>query len=374
MGVYDKEVSEVLGSDAFDYLIEEVKRGIISAQHMKDIAHQLHNHVYGKHLQRLESGTHSAEVEFRDILSDWYNKEMCNLEKQTALQKLVTICTSSSVSLNAVGKGIEKLIKCEDKIKLNNVDLMDKEKVKILVLLGESGTGKSSIGNCLLDLNSGSGFRVSSEPEACTKKPEEIVGFWITNQTQCVIIDTPGLNDSEDQDTEHIKGIVKFLRYKERVNAFLIVRNSQQTRVNRSFSSMLWAFELTFGSNFWQHVIFVVSYASQRDDPEDLQKWKKKIHKNFPESESADLPTVFLDTKVKGSAKFESSAESLWDLVMPMASFDCKDLEAVRTELDQEKEKVKDLLNNNDYLLKKIREMESIHGLDFGVQERLMFG
>ena len=89
--MYDREVVEVIGSDAFDYLIEEVKRGIISAQHMKDIAHQLHNHVYGKHLQRLGLGIHSAEAEFRDILSDWYNEEICSLEKQTALQKLVTI-------------------------------------------------------------------------------------------------------------------------------------------------------------------------------------------------------------------------------------------------------------------------------------------
>ena len=46
MGVYDKEVIEVLGNGAFEYLREKVKRGIISAQQMKDI---LHDHVFGKH-------------------------------------------------------------------------------------------------------------------------------------------------------------------------------------------------------------------------------------------------------------------------------------------------------------------------------------
>ena len=79
MGVYDKEVIEVIGSGAFEYLREKVKRGIISAQQMKDI---LHDHVFGKHQERLDSGGISDEAEFRSTLCDLHNVEMCDTTKQ----------------------------------------------------------------------------------------------------------------------------------------------------------------------------------------------------------------------------------------------------------------------------------------------------
>ena len=103
-----------------------------------------------------------------------------------------------------------------------------KEKaVKSIVVQGESGTGKSSIGNCLLGLDSTEGFKVSRGTNSCTKETRELSESWVTNWEECAIIDTPGLNDSDNEDTEHIRKIIEFLRRRGEVNSFLVVRNGQ---------------------------------------------------------------------------------------------------------------------------------------------------
>ena len=41
-------------------------------------------------------------------------------------------------------------------------------------------------------------------------------------------IDTPGLKDSNNEDTEHIRSKVEFFRIREQVNCFLVVKNGNQ--------------------------------------------------------------------------------------------------------------------------------------------------
>ena len=65
--------------------------------------------------------------------------------------------------------------------------------------------------------------RESIESHSLADKTSELSGFWVTNVTKCVIIDTPGLNDSDNEDIEHIRGMVQFLRRRGWVHNFLIV-------------------------------------------------------------------------------------------------------------------------------------------------------
>ena len=206
MGLYDADVIEKLGKEAYNYILDRVKCGIISAQNMNDISSQLHPHILGNHLRRVNSGKACDEAEFRQILGDWFNKELYDLDQKTALSRLISIINSPSVSLPAEGKRLKQIsegIEAEEK------------SVKVVVLLSESGVGKSSIGNCLLDLDPTHGFQESGGADSCTKKAREISGSWITNGSKCAIVDTPGLNDSENEDTEHIRGIVDLLCRRE---------------------------------------------------------------------------------------------------------------------------------------------------------------
>ena len=119
------------------------------------------------------------------------------MDHKTALTKLLSIFDSSSVSLGAEGKRLRDLL---DEIKARE------NAVKVVVLLGESRVGKSSIGNCLLSLYSVEGFAVSRRTDSCTKTTSDISVALITNRSKCIIIDTPGLNDSLIENTDHIRG------------------------------------------------------------------------------------------------------------------------------------------------------------------------
>ena len=62
-----------------------------------------------------------------------------------------------------------------------------------------------------------------------------------------------------------------------------------------------------------------------------------------PDSANASLETVVLDTKMKDPVWFEANAEKLWKLISATPRFECKDLTAVMTELDEKNKLINDL-------------------------------
>ena len=110
MGLYDADVIKKLGKEAYNYILDRVRCGVISGQHMKDISGQLHPHILGNHLRRVESGRVSDEAEFRQILSDWFNQELYDLDQKTALLRLISILKDCSVGLPAEGKKLKQIL------------------------------------------------------------------------------------------------------------------------------------------------------------------------------------------------------------------------------------------------------------------------
>ena len=106
MSVYDADVIQQLGKEAYNYFLDRVKCGVINAQHMNDISRQLHPHVLGDHLIRIGSGTKCDEAEFRRILGDWFNQEMFDLDQQTALTRLASILSVSTFGRKEVGSDL----------------------------------------------------------------------------------------------------------------------------------------------------------------------------------------------------------------------------------------------------------------------------
>ena len=69
-----------------------------------------------------------------------------------------------------------------------------------------------------------------------------------------------------------------------------------------------------------------------------IARWKTRINEIFPQSRNAPLETVVLDTKKEIPLRFKDNADKLWKLISGTRSFECKDITAVKTELDQVKE------------------------------------
>ena len=76
-----------------------------------------------------------------------------------------------------------------------------------MLLVGETGNGKSSLGNFILNRKV---FSVSNDPKAETKITRGEHGI---NGTQDIfVIDTPGLQDSEGSDKEHLIQMVEYIK------------------------------------------------------------------------------------------------------------------------------------------------------------------
>ena len=75
---------------------------------------------------------------------------------------------------------------------------------------------------------------------------------WHGNGSHCRIIDTPGINDSQGRDVEHIEKILDCLKKGKTIDTFLLVRNGSRLKVDKSIKDMLKIYdEKKFGESFW---------------------------------------------------------------------------------------------------------------------------
>ena len=97
---YDREVEELLGKKVLQLICNYVADAKIDGQKMKEFAKQLGPVSFGKHKTRTEQRRNSSnQPEMRNILSDWYNKELHNLDQVTAVSKLANIFEGPDVYL-----------------------------------------------------------------------------------------------------------------------------------------------------------------------------------------------------------------------------------------------------------------------------------
>ena len=84
-----------------------------------------------------------------------------------------------------------------------------------LILLGETGVGKSSLGNIILN-----------DPNAFFEsKRIETIGKMSKDDKNMFVIDTPGSQDSEGRDKEHLRQMVEYIKSQNILQAIILVFN-----------------------------------------------------------------------------------------------------------------------------------------------------
>lgn len=240
-----------------------------------------------------------------------------------------------------------------------------------IVLLGETGVGKSSLGNRLLghkpgmcamqnslispvDLVFGEGFNWGS----LTNETAWLAGPWMgdyTNISCITLIDTPGVGDTQGRDCVHGVDIGKKVKQLSPIDAFVLIMKGQGiTRFTQPLQDQLAFYQELFGDDFWKNMIIEISFwRSRESDKEDRmdervgevngqmrrgkdEGWLKhqlnhQLKKKF--GLTTDIPVVFVDPmfgtrsreKPEELETFKSETEKMWRLIRSPNTYTCKD-------------------------------------------------
>jgi len=229
-----------------------------------------------------------------------------------------------------------------------------------IILLGSTGSGKSSLANVLLgrphdfkaenDFDGSQCFVAGEGTQGVTRNTCAETGRWDGDDEKPVtVIDTPGFGDDVESDRETVEQLVKFLKEEiKQVNAFVILFNGQSPRFTHGLKSMIKLFENIFGPGFWPNVIFAVSrwhfgeaHANMRTQTEE--EWTDDMNKEFSQLSHKvrrRISSVFIDTHYVASdpaqaQNFSQEMEKLWAFSMNAESFELKDIEAALSEIQE---------------------------------------
>ena len=160
-----------------------------------------------------------------------------------------------------------------------------------IIILGETGTGKSTFINNLCQIpRCKVGIGLDSETE-------EVIGIKCEGEYEDIfMIDTPGLNDSngEEMDKKNINLMNQFIKNNPRIKGIIILLKFTDNKLTGSIKKSLKIFYDMFPmNNFWSHVIIIFSYYFDRNVEEKikrknilLQNYEKEFKKIMLQSKS----------------------------------------------------------------------------------------
>eukprot|EP01084_Bolivina_argentea_P024682 45950_1 len=173
-----------------------------------------------------------------------------------------------------------------------------------IVLLGQTGYGKSTFGNRLCGDQSKYGnetcFKTSTGVNGCTEKTEKRIVKGLYSKYTLSIIDTAGFFDPGHNDQRYVEDLVETLKGSNGVNAFLVF--GAEIRFDAGFQKILRNLTNIFGQEFWRHIIFVRTKVNGlHKENNEVKKWKEEFRKNVVEKfnfidNTYILPVFALDT------------------------------------------------------------------------------
>jgi GTPase SAR1 family protein len=223
-----------------------------------------------------------------------------------------------------------------------------------IVLIGETGTGKSSFGNYLLGRNE---FKVSAKENSCTT---QTISKTSSRNNLIEIIDTPGFSDSEGRDKELTQKMIQQLKSlkenkKSDLRLILLILNFRNPRIDAPIQNMIRFYCNVFPKNLAYHFgIVFTNYHHEyeiQDSDSDPREMKQKnympkvmkiISDETEEPLNLKVPVYFVDNKRKDKDS-EDEINNIFYFVTSLSP-----IEEIR-ECDSKFKNVEDIFRTNSY-------------------------
>ena len=244
---------------------------------------------------------------------------------------------------------------------------MQQKKITNILLFGETGNGKSSLGNFLLGNNV---FSVSADVKAETKVTFGRQGTG--DSSDLFVIDTPGLQDTQGSDREHMIQLIQYVKEHKELNAIIVVFNYQQVRFPYNIQTMLKLFCNIFPmKDVGKHIALVFTNAFTRKGFLTNEQKVEKSSKVLPEFKRVikeasgtelpnNIPTAFVDMDpndgIDENGKIDLERLKAWANFLP--NLNVEEFKAPEPEVKIQKQDFDEMRIEGEYIIKTIIKKE----------------
>ena len=211
---------------------------------------------------------------------------------------------------------------------------------KGVIILGETGVGKSNLGNFLINEEK---FKISPSLNSETQTVNK------GESNEIIFLDTPGINDTstnENLEEEHLIEITKAFKKEKNLNTILILLNYQQPRLTRNLKIMIKLFCSIFKISFFMKhlgIIFTRCFTEDgRPDAHELlqkkneydEEIKKLIKSTLINEEFSDdiIQYFFVNLNPKKKVLDKETAEEMTRLKLWIISNEYMNTDIVEVE------------------------------------------